>query len=67
MIAVGVDCIPQFQHHPTPYRSPYLSELDPPCDPYTPMGAKQNSEELEGVCAFRLVGSFAFSLPILYL
>ena len=65
MIAVEVDCIPQLQHHPTLYRSPYLPELDPHRDPYTPMSGKPNSEELRGVYTFRLVGSFAFALPIL--
>ena len=64
--AVWVDCIPQFQCHPTLFRSPdHLLELDPLFEPYTPMSGKQNLEELWGVCAFRLIGSFAFALPIL--
>ena len=64
--AVGVDYIPRLQHHPTLYRSPYhLPELDPLYDPYSPMSGKQDSEELWGVCAFRLVGTFAFALSIL--
>ena len=57
--------MPQFQCHPTLNRSPYhLPELDPLYDPHTPMSGKQNSEELWGVCAFRLVGSFAFALSL---